>query len=122
MVDAQETVILSGHIIDSLILAKVLDTILTMGGAFDLPEVKIGRTRDEPSSAKIVVRAASAERLQEILNAIQAHGAVRERIRDCNVTPAPADGVFPEQFYATTHLPTQVRINGQWVDVDPIEM
>lgn len=122
MADAQETVVLSGHIIDSLILAKVLDIILTMGGAFDLPEVKIGRTRDEPSSAKIVVRAASAERLQEILNAIQAHGAVHERIRDCHVAAAPADGVFPEHFYATTHLPTQVRINGQWVDVDRIEM
>ncbi|MGH7208248.1 MAG: hypothetical protein ACREIL_02575, partial [Nitrospiraceae bacterium] len=34
MAQAQETVVLQGHIIDSLILAKVLDTILMMGGTF----------------------------------------------------------------------------------------
>ena len=39
---SQETVFLQGHIIDSLILAKVLDTILMMGGTFDLQDVKIG--------------------------------------------------------------------------------
>jgi hypothetical protein len=39
----QETVVLSGHIIDSLILAKVLDTILMMGGTFDLEQVSIGK-------------------------------------------------------------------------------
>ncbi|MDP9132816.1 MAG: hypothetical protein M3M98_06760, partial [Nitrospirota bacterium] len=32
MTESQETVFLQGHIIDSLILAKVLDTILMMGG------------------------------------------------------------------------------------------
>jgi lysine-ketoglutarate reductase/saccharopine dehydrogenase-like protein (TIGR00300 family) len=29
---------------------------------------------------------------------------------------------LPEEFYATTHLPTQVRLRGQWVDVAGIEM
>ena len=58
MAPAQETVILQGHIIDSLILAKVLDTIHMMGGTFDLSEVRIGATRDQPSHARIVVQAA----------------------------------------------------------------
>ena len=44
MAQTQETVVLHGHIIDSLILAKVLDTILMMGGTFDLTDVKIGAT------------------------------------------------------------------------------
>ena len=35
---------------------------------------------------------------------------------------APADGMFPDEFYATTHLPTQVRVRGQWVEVEGIEM
>jgi lysine-ketoglutarate reductase/saccharopine dehydrogenase-like protein (TIGR00300 family) len=35
---------------------------------------------------------------------------------------APADGIFPDDFYATTHLPTQVRLNGRWVEVSQIEM
>lgn len=118
----QETVILRGHIIDSLILAKVLDTILMMGGTFDLEEVTIGKTRDEPSLAKILVRASSAKLLTDILQAIQPHGASIERELDCRWQAAPADGVFPDEFYATTHLPTQVRLQGRWLDVERIEM
>src|SRR5262245_33040904 len=118
----QETVVLNGHIIDSLILAKVLDTILMMGGSFDLQEVSIGKTRNEASHARIVVRARSAKLLSDILRSIQPHGASVEGESDCQVRPAPNDGVFPEEFYATTHLPTQVRLAGQWIDVDNIEM
>ncbi|WP_455243908.1 hypothetical protein, partial [Petrachloros mirabilis] len=67
----QETVLLEGHIIDSLILAKVLDTILMMGGSFDLSEMVIGKTRVDSSRAKIVVHASSEKLLSEILQAIQ---------------------------------------------------
>ena len=122
MAAAQETVVLTGHIIDSLILAKVLDTILMMGGTFDLQEVTIGKTRNEPSRARILVRADSTKLLSDILRAIQPHGASVEGESDCQLKPAPADGVFPEDFYATTHLPTQVRRAGQWIEVDGIEM
>lgn len=122
MANTQETVVLSGHIIDSLILAKVLDTILMMGGSFDLAEVVIGKTRNERSHAKIVVRAPSAKLLTEILQAIQPHGASVEREADCQWKPAPSDGVFPDDFYATTHLPTQIRCRGEWIDVEQIEM
>ncbi len=122
MTHAQETVVLQGHIIDSLILAKVLDTILMMGGTFDFSEVRIGKTREEPSHAKIVVQAATPALLAEILRAIQPHGASVEREGDCTVEPAPADGVFPDTFYATSHFPTQVCLRGRWVDVEAIEM
>lgn len=122
MTSAQETIILDGHIIDSLILAKVLDTIHMMGGAFDLNEVRIGASRDEPSHAKIVVRAPSVSQLTEILETIQPHGATVERESDCLVQAAPADGILPEAFYATTHLPTHIRLGGRWIEVEAIEM
>jgi len=118
----RETILLEGHIIDSLILAKVLDTILMMGGTFDLSDVRIGATREEPSRAKIVVRAGSAGQLADILKAVQPHGATIEGEGDCALAPAPADGVFPDTFYATTHLPTQLRVKGRWIDVEAIEM
>jgi lysine-ketoglutarate reductase/saccharopine dehydrogenase-like protein (TIGR00300 family) len=122
MTSAQETVILQGHIIDSLILAKVLDTILVMGGTFDLSEVQIGTTRQEASRATITVRAASPTLLAEIVTAIQPHGASVAREMDCAIDYAPAPGVFPDGFYATTHLPTHIRLNGHWTDVQAIEM
>jgi lysine-ketoglutarate reductase/saccharopine dehydrogenase-like protein (TIGR00300 family) len=118
----QESVCLQGHIIDSLVLAKVLDLILMMGGTFDLEEVHIGKTREEPSRARIRIRTTSRASLDDILKAIQPHGASIEREADCRTDRAPADGVLPDDFYATTHLPTQVRLKGGWLDVDRIEM
>ncbi|MBA5871975.1 MAG: TIGR00300 family protein [Nitrospira sp. CR2.1] len=122
MTPSQETVLLQGHIIDSLILAKVLDTIVMMGGTFDLQDVKIGATREAPSQARIVIRAGSNRLLTDILRAIQPHGAALEREADCRFACAPAAGILPEDFYATTHLPTQIRLDGEWVDVEGIEM
>ncbi len=118
----QETVVLDGHIIDSLLLPKVLDTILMMGGTFDLADVAIGTRREEPSHARIVVRADTPEHLAAVLQAIQPHGATIENDTDCAVEAAPADGVLPERFYATTHLPTQVRLHGDWIEVRDVEM
>jgi hypothetical protein len=93
---AQETVVISGHIIDSLILSKVLDTIIMMGGTLDLHEVSIGKTRHEPSRARILVQASSQNLLTDILRAIEPHGASVERQLDCqwNAASAPA-GLFP---------------------------
>lgn len=117
-----ETVVLQGHIIDSLVLAKVLDVIAMMGGTFDLEDVCIGKTREEPSLARIVIRATSRSLLDDILKAIQPHGALIEGEADCRTDRAPADGLLPDDFYATTHLPTQIRLNGRWLEVDRIEM
>ncbi len=122
MTMASETVILEGHIIDSLILAKVLDTILQMGGTFDVSEMKVGATREDPSLAKMKVHAESQQLLDDILQTIQPHGAVIEHMADCATEPAPKDGVLPDSFYSTSHLPTQVRVKGQWLDVEAIEM
>jgi lysine-ketoglutarate reductase/saccharopine dehydrogenase-like protein (TIGR00300 family) len=100
----------------------VLDTILMMGGSFDLSNVHIGTTRQEPSHATITIRATSHTLLTEIVTAIQPHGASVARETDCALEPAAAAGVFPDGFYATTHLPTHVRLRGQWRDVEAIEM
>jgi hypothetical protein len=93
-----------------------------MGGTFDLEDVRIGKTREEPSRARITIRATSNALLDDILKAIQPHGASIEREADCRVEPAPTDGVLPDNFYATTHLPTHVRLNGSWIEVNGIEM
>ncbi len=118
----RETILLRGHIIDSLLLPKVLDLILKLGGTFQIADVEIGRTRQEPSSARIVIQAESPHQLSQILNEIHAHGASIESLADCSWKPAPADGVFPDDFYATTNLWTEVRLSGQWIPVTGIEM
>ena len=59
--------------------------------------------------------------LERILHATQQHGAARLS-GEAHLLPAPADGVFPEGFYATTNLETSVRLNEEWHTVANIEM
>jgi lysine-ketoglutarate reductase/saccharopine dehydrogenase-like protein (TIGR00300 family) len=41
---------------------------------------------------------------------------------EATTRPAPADGVFPDDFYSTTNLRTLVRLDGPWVEVEHPEM
>jgi lysine-ketoglutarate reductase/saccharopine dehydrogenase-like protein (TIGR00300 family) len=117
-----EEVELNGHIIDSLLLPKVLDEILTRGGTFVMKEVKIGERQSDPSHARIEVRAPNSEVLEDILGAIHDHGATPVNAQDCTFVPADMDGAFPENFYSTTSFRTQVRLGGEWVEVEDQEM
>ncbi len=120
--EAVEEVEIQGHIIDSLILPKVLDEILTHGGAFILKDIRIGQRQNDPSYGRIQVRAPSPAVLREILDAIHDHGAVPVSAQDCRIVAADMDGAFPEGFYSTTNYRTQVRLKGEWIDVEDQEM
>jgi lysine-ketoglutarate reductase/saccharopine dehydrogenase-like protein (TIGR00300 family) len=117
-----EDVEIQGHIIDSLLLPKVLDEILTHGGSYVLKDIRIGQRQADPSYARIEVRAPSAEALRELLDTIHDHGAVPVSDRDCRTVAADMDGAFPEGFYSTTNYRTQVRLHGEWIDVEDQEM
>ncbi len=117
-----EEVEIHGHIIDSLLLPKILDEILTRGGAFTIKNVQVGQRQEDASDARIEVRAPTAEMLREILDAIHDHGAVPAEPKDQVIAPADMNGAFPEGFYSTTNFRTQVRLNGEWVEVEDQEM
>ena len=117
-----EEVTLEGHIIDSWTLPRAFDTIMDMGGSFDVLEMQVGRAKDEMSFARLKVHAHSEKKLEEILLELQSFGAVLASRDDVAYAPAPANGVLPEHFYSSTHLPTQVRLNGRWIDVKDTEM
>ena len=122
MADVVEEVQLQGHIIDSLLLPKVLDEILTRGGTYVIKDIRIGQRGTDPSIARLEVRAPNADRLHEILGIIHDHGAVPVHAADCETVPADMDGAFPEAFYSTSNFRTQVRLGGDWVDVRDQEM
>jgi lysine-ketoglutarate reductase/saccharopine dehydrogenase-like protein (TIGR00300 family) len=95
---------------------------LTHGGSYVLKDIRLGQRQEDPSFAKIEVRAPTATLLQEILDAIHDHGATRTHLRDCTTQAADMDGAFPEGFYSTTNYRTQVRLRGEWIDVEDQEM
>src|SRR5580704_4155194 len=120
--ESVEDVQIAGHIIDSLILPKILDLITAGGGSFRIKEFTIGQARSDPSFALVEVRAARADLLAEILGQIGAHGAVPVSQQDCQLAPADIAGAFPEGFYSTTNQRTEVRLGGHWIEVEKQEM
>lgn len=117
-----EDVELAGHIIDSLLLPKVLDEITGLGGDYLSQEIRIGHNRRDPSYVRLTVSAPTAECLEQILTAIGPHGAVSVQPHDIRTEAADIGGAFPEGFYATTNEPTEVRLGGKWIAVDMQEM
>ncbi len=117
-----EEITLRGHIIDSWVLPRVFDTIMDLGGEFEVSEIQVGRHKDETSSARMHVFAAQENQLQNIIAALQKYGAELVSEGDVRTRPAPRDGALPDDFYSSTNLPTQVRLNGRWTDVVGTEM
>jgi lysine-ketoglutarate reductase/saccharopine dehydrogenase-like protein (TIGR00300 family) len=117
-----ERVEVRGHIIDSLILAKILDVILDAGADYRIVDFEIGRTSTDASRAVLEVRTDDEEALGRLLDELLVHGANRLNQADAQVVTADRDGVLPVGFYSTTNLPTQIRLNGRWMDVENPEM
>jgi lysine-ketoglutarate reductase/saccharopine dehydrogenase-like protein (TIGR00300 family) len=116
-----EAVEIRGHIIDSLILPRVLDEIVEAGADYRMAAFEVGKSHDDPSYARIEI---SAERdvLDRLLGRLADLGATPPDTGDVELVAADKDGVFPDSFYSTTNLPTQVRISGEWVWVESPEM
>jgi len=117
-----ERIELRGHIIDSWTLPRSWDIIMDRGGNFAVEEMRVGVNKDEPSYARLKIEAPNAEILELILSELQQFGAVLMHGEDAQTAVVEQKGVLPAKFYSTTNLPTQVRLKGQWVTVEGIEM
>lgn len=117
-----EEITLEGHIIDSLILPRVFDAIMDLGGDFRVEEIRVGTHKREPSFARLTVFASTEPQIHHIVTTLQGFGALLVSKEDVKTAPAPRDGTLPDHFYCTTNLTTQVRLNGRWVEVEGSEM
>jgi lysine-ketoglutarate reductase/saccharopine dehydrogenase-like protein (TIGR00300 family) len=117
-----EEVEVRGHIIDSLILPKILDVITSGGGTFRFKHIAIGQARTDPSDAVIEIQADNAETLAAILAQVADHGAVPTALSDCRLQQADMPGAFPEGFYSTTNQRTEIRLGRNWHPVADQEM
>ena len=117
-----EAVELQGHILDSGSLSRILDDALDLGSDYVIERFDIGKRPEDESYARVVVSADDEETLGRLVMRLQAHGANLVNPGQAVLRPAARDGVFPEDFYSTTNLDTQVRIAGHWVRVGNPEM
>src|SRR4030042_3083204 len=107
-----------GHLIDSLILTKIYDRIIEWGGDVETLEVRLGKHKSDTSFVRMLVKGSSVEVLGDILEEIHALGAVSIEAAEAVLVSAPADMVFPDNFYSTTNSPTRVFFGGEWLDVE----
>ena len=119
---ASRQVELEGHIIDSGMMGTCFGIIMDMGGSFEVEEFRIGRHETEESYARLVVEADDPEHLQSIIDELHQNGANPSDPEDAHLEPAPADQVVPKGFYSTTNHPTDIRVDGEWLPVENIEM
>jgi lysine-ketoglutarate reductase/saccharopine dehydrogenase-like protein (TIGR00300 family) len=119
---SEKEIEVEGHLIDSMILTRIWDRIMELGGDFETLEFRVGKHKTDTSYAKIVVKGRSPEHLEDILKEIYPLGAVPFEVAEVAVAPAPADRVFPDNFYSTTNNPTQVYFNGKWIEVEGMMM
>jgi lysine-ketoglutarate reductase/saccharopine dehydrogenase-like protein (TIGR00300 family) len=121
-VTQSSVLLLEGHIIDSMMLPRLLDLVMDLGGSFDIQELKVGQLKQDTSTCRIEVWADDGATLDEIVRLARELGAGvahEEPVRTDRVT---TDGVYPEGFYSTSNLPTQLLIDGGWVEVEQQEM
>ncbi len=117
-----ETFEVEGHIVDSLILAKILDLVLDAGADYRIVEFSIGKTTTDPSRARIEVTAEDDDALGRLAEQLQVQGANPVGSEEAELRAAEADGVLPAGFYSTTNLRTEVRVGGRWVPAQDPEM
>ncbi len=109
---------MEGHLIDSLILTRVLDKIMDMGGEFEIKNFSIGQRKNDTSHVQITVTGEDALHLDRILLELHALGARLIEMEDARTGVSPGDMVVPRGFYSTTNHPTYVRYQGSWVEVE----
>ncbi len=117
-----ETVEVTGHLMDSGILSRILDDIREYGGDWVISKIDVGHEVGDTSTATIDLTADDDESLQRLLMRLQTRGVNQVHPGEASMTRAELDGVFPDGFYSTTNLATKVRLQGRWIEVENPEM
>ena len=119
---ASETVEITGHLIDSGILSGCLNDIKEYDGDYAIDRFEVGHEQQDLSYVRITVTAADADSLQRLLMRLQTRGLNQVDPGEAGLASVEMDGVFPDGFYSTTNLATQVRLEGRWIEVANPEM
>ena len=116
------TVEIEGHIIDSGTMQRCFGAVMDLDGSFDVEQFDVGTHEEAESYCRMTVSADDEGTLRAILHELHQNGAVLEDPSDVELVAAPADKVVPPDFYSTTNHPTEVLYEGEWIEVERIEM
>ncbi len=118
----QEIVEAEGHLIDSHVMEAVFDKVVEHQASFEVEEFRIGRTNSDASYMRMRVAAPSADSMTRLLEDLLGLGCSPVSKEDALLRRVERDCCAPEDFYSTTNLRTQVRVNGRWLEVEDQRM
>ena len=111
-----------GHLIDSLILTKIFDGVMDLGGEFEVLKIQIGKKKKDESYAELRIQGKNQNHLERILELVYREGATAKIQKEVNLKPASKHNVIPDNFYSTTNNHTLIFLKGNWVNVDDMMM
>jgi lysine-ketoglutarate reductase/saccharopine dehydrogenase-like protein (TIGR00300 family) len=111
-----------GHLIDSMILARILDTIMDLKGDFQVLEFKVGKKKGDESTSRLLIIGKDKNHLDNLLESVYREGAQPLYVDKVVLEPAKKDMVLPNGFYSTTNNPTQVYFGSSWIKVKNMMM
>ena len=113
---------MEGHLLDSGLVNRAIDTIVAGGGSFQVLSFDLGKQRQDKSRAEVKVSAPDDSVMDDIMGQLVDLGAVtmpeKENVVSAALETVVKDGVAPDDFYVTTIYPTEVCANGQWLRVE----
>jgi len=111
-----------GHLIDSLILTKIFDVVMDLGGEFEVQKIQIGKKKKDESYAKLRIHGKNQKHLEKILELVYREGATAKIQKEILLNAASKNSVMPDNFYSTTNNNTQIFHKGKWIKVDNMMM
>ena len=111
-----------GHLIDSMILARILDTIMDLKGDFQVLEFIVGKKKGDESTSRLMVIGKDKNHLDNLLESVFREGAQPLYVDKVMLEAAKKDMVMPNGFYSTTNNPTQIYFENSWINVKNMMM
>lgn len=111
-----------GHLIDSLILTKIFDGVMDLGGEFEVLKIQIGKKKKDESYAELRIQGKNQNHLDRILELVYREGATAKIQKQVSLKSASKNNVIPDNFYSTTNNHTLIFLKGNWVNVDNMMM
>ena len=111
-----------GHLIDSLILTKIFDGVMDLGGEFEVLKIQIGKKKKDESYAELRIQGKNQNHLERILELVYREGATAKIQKEVSLKSASKNYVIPDNFYSTTNNHTLIFLKGNWVNVDNMMM
>ena len=109
---------IQGHILDSLTLPKIMDTILDAGANYIIDKIDIGKEKTTLSYAKLTITADNEQILNDILILVTKQGATLFKEKQLVLGECLKDRTLPDNFYSSTNMNTEILLDDEWIKVD----